>query len=144
MISVVRFRSSEQPFLARQAVAIRHEVFVKGQNVNASLELEFEEESNHYLLLLEEQPVATARWRRTDKGIKLERFATLPEHRNKGFGSMLLDEIMKEVRDHGERIYLHAQLGAVRFYEKHGFVKEGEMFYEANIGHYRMAYEPFV
>jgi predicted GNAT family N-acyltransferase len=42
---------------------------------------------------------------------------------------------MKDVAGFGEMIYLHAQLGAVNFHWKHGFVKEGEVFYEANIGH---------
>jgi len=142
MISVVRFRSLEQPGLAEKAVAIRNEVFVKGQHVDVWIELEYEEESNHYLLFLEDLPVATARWRKTDKGIKLERFATLPEYRNRGYGARLLEEIMIDVSGFGEKIYLHAQLAAVRFYEKHGFVKEGEVFYEANIGHVGMYYSP--
>jgi len=142
MISIARFRSLEQPGLAEKAVAIRHEVFVIGQNVDAWIELEHEEESNHYLLFFDGMPVATARWRKTDKGIKLERFATLPEYRNRGFGSMLLNEIMKDVEGLKMKIYLHAQLGAVHFYEKHGFVKEGEIFYEANIGHVGMYYSP--
>ena len=140
MISIARFRSPEQPGLAEKAVAIRNEVFVKGQNVEVWIELEHEEESNHYLLFLDDLPVATARWRETDKGIKLERFATLPDYRNRGFGSMLLKEIMKDVEGLRLRIYLHAQLGAVHFYEKHGFVKEGEIFYEANIGHVGMIF----
>ena len=141
MISVVRFRSAEQPELAEKAVAIRHEVFVKGQNVEVWIELEHEDESYHYLLFLDDTPVATARWRNTDAGIKLERFATLPEYRNRGFGSRLLEEIMKDIEGLGLKIYLHAQIGAVRFYEKHGFVQEGELFYEANIGHIGMFFK---
>jgi predicted GNAT family N-acyltransferase len=138
MISVIRYRSKENPRLAAKAIAIRHHVFVIGQNVDPALELEYEEESHHYLLFLDQKPVAAARWRQTEKGIKLERFATLDEYRNRGFGAMLLNEVLKDVRGMGKPIYLHAQIGAVRFYEKHGFVKEGEVFYEANIGHYRM------
>ena len=141
MISVVRFRSAEQPELAEKAVAIRHEVFVKGQNVEVWIELEHEDESHHYLLFLDDTPVATARWRNTDAGIKLERFATLPEYRNRGFGSRLLEEIMKDIEGLRLKIYLHAQIGAVRFYEKHGFVQEGEIFYEANIGHIGMFFK---
>ena len=38
-------------------------------------------------------------------------------------------------------IYLHAQLQAIPLYEKHGFVKVGEMFEEATIKHYKMIFE---
>ena len=138
MLSVIRYRSKENPRLAAKAIAIRHKVFVEGQHVDPALELEYEEESHHFLLFTDNKPVAAARWRQTEKGIKLERFATLEEYRNLGYGALLLSEILKDVREMGKPIYLHAQLGAVRFYEKHGFVKEGEIFYEANIGHYRM------
>ena len=138
MISVQQFLSTERPDLAEKALKIRNEVFVKGQHVDVSIEVEFEEESHHYLLFLDDEPVATARWRKTETGIKLERFATLPEYRNLGYGARLLEEIMKDVEAPGVKIYLHAQLGAVRFYDKHGFIKEGEVFYEANIGHIGM------
>jgi len=122
------------------ALAIRHEVFVKGQNVDPAIEYEHEEEARHYLLLLDEKPVATARWRETEKGIKLERFATLKEYRNMGFGADLLKEILKDIFPLNKKIYLHSQLTAVPFYEKYGFVKEGKIFYEANIGHYKMTF----
>jgi predicted GNAT family N-acyltransferase len=35
-------------------------------------------------------------------------------------------------------VYLNAQLRAIPFYERHGFRKEGEMFVEADIQHYKM------
>jgi len=126
--------------MAEKALAIRHEVFVKGQNVDPALEYEHEDDAHHYLLLLDEKPAATARWRETESGIKLERFATLEEYRNKGFGAALLKEILKDIIPLKKKIYLHSQLTAVKFYEKYGFVKEGEIFFEANIGHYKMIF----
>ena len=38
-------------------------------------------------------------------------------------------------------IYLNAQITAIDFYSKYGFVKFGEMFKEANIDHYTMYYK---
>jgi len=35
-------------------------------------------------------------------------------------------------------IYMHAQLDVIPFYEKMGFEKEGDLFTEANIMHYKM------
>lgn len=40
----------------------------------------------------------------------------------------------------GKKVYLHAQTTTVRFYEKAGFKVTGELFYEANIPHYKMEF----
>ena len=34
---------------------------------------------------------------------------------------------------------MHAQLDVIPFYEKMGFKKEGDLFIEANIRHYKMS-----
>ena len=137
MIEVKRF-SFENSELANQAFAIRRKVFVDEEGVDPTLEYDKEEESHHYLLLQDGKAVATARWRETEKGIKLERFAVLPELRKRGLGEIILKEVLKDVMKLGKVVYLHSQLRAVPFYERNGFVKEGEVFYEANMGHYYM------
>jgi len=129
------FKDSE---LAEQAFAIRRRVFVEEEGVDASLEYDSEEEAHHYLLLMGRKALATARWRETEKGIKLERFAVLPEFRNRGLGGIILKEVLKDVVLLNKTVYLHSQLRAIPFYERHGFVKEGEVFYEAGMGHYLM------
>ncbi|MDG1098199.1 MAG: GNAT family N-acetyltransferase [Bacteroidia bacterium] len=35
-------------------------------------------------------------------------------------------------------MYLHAQEQVMNFYAKHGFVAEGERFYECEIPHFKM------
>jgi len=120
---------------------IRTEVFVKEQNVDPVLEYEHEEEGHFYLMFIDDEPVATARWRMTKNGIKLERFAMLKEYRNQGLGSALLSEVMNDVMFQKQKIYLHSQLKAVSFYERAGFVKKGETFKEAGIDHYLMEYD---
>jgi predicted GNAT family N-acyltransferase len=139
MLEVKRFRHSDT-FLAEQAIAIRKEVFVKEQNVDPCLEYDKEEQAQHYLLVLSSKPIGTARWRETEEGIKLERFAVLKEYRNRGMGEIILSEVMKDVIPLGKKIYLHSQSRAVPFYERNGFRKEGPMFMEAGIEHYYMKY----
>ena len=127
--------------LAHIAFSIRDKVFVQEQNVEPELEYdEFEDISNHYLLYYKEEPIATARWRETEKGIKLERFAMLKEYRNKGIGSELLKEVLKDVIPLRKRVYLHAQLNALSYYERFGFIRIGNIFMEADIEHYVMEY----
>ena len=139
MIEIVSFSIDDRPDLTKQASQIRQEVFVEEQNVDPALEYdEHEKSALHYLLSVEGMPVATARWRETSKGIKLERFATLVPHRNKGLGAILLEDIMDDILPLGKKIYLHSQLKAIPFYERHGFKKIGEQFSEADIDHFEM------
>ncbi len=120
---------------------IRSDVFVEEQKVSRDEEFdEFEESSLHYLAILNDKGAGTARWRITKKGIKLERFAVLMPFRKKGVAAAVLSKVLQDVKPLGTRIYLHAQVTAVGFYEKYGFKKEGPMFSEANIDHYTMFY----
>ncbi len=140
MIEVKRFRYSDKTLL-NISNSIRTKVFIHEQNVEPELEYEFEEEGNYFLLFYNKKPIATARWRETSKGIKLERFAMLKEFRNKGIGSKLLDEVLKDVILLKKKIYLHSQLNAITFYKRAGFIKKGDLFIEADIEHYLMMYE---
>lgn len=118
---------------------IRRVVFVIEQECPEDIEWEFEEESTHYLAFLDGIPVGTARWRRTENGFKLERFAVLKEARNSGVGSSLVKHLLNELSGQTEKKYLHAQLAAAPLYAKHGFKPEGEHFWEAGIEHVKMS-----
>ncbi|UPT66666.1 MAG: GNAT family N-acetyltransferase [Sphingobacteriales bacterium JAD_PAG50586_3] len=125
--------------LFETACQIRRKVFVDEQKVSAEEEFdEFEENSRHYLVYSDGQPAGTARWRYTDNGIKLERFAMLKEYRNKKVGSIILKRILSDVEGLSDYIYLHAQVPAVNFYAREGFEKTGPMFSECDIDHYKM------
>ena len=82
----------------KTAHAIRHKVFVIGQKCPANLEWEFEEESTHFLVIDNKEAVATARHRMTTNGYKLERFAVLNNKRGKGYGHMILNAILKDLK----------------------------------------------
>jgi predicted GNAT family N-acyltransferase len=122
--------------------AIRHSVFVVEQKVSREEEFdEFENSSIHYLGVVNGVPAATARWRITETGIKLERFAVLFEYRNKGVGTAVVNKVLSHVGATGLTIYLNAQVSAVVFYERAGFCKTGKMFMEAGIEHFKMTYK---
>lgn len=121
--------------------AIRRTVFIEEQLVAPEIEYEYEEEGHYYLLFHDDQPIATARWRETTKGIKLERFALLKEFRNRGLGTLLLEEVLKDVVPLGRQIYLHSQVNAVNYYTRAGFRAQGDHFFEAEIEHVFMTYE---
>lgn len=123
-----------------KAFAIRVTVFVEEQQVDRSLEYEYEDESTHFLATIDGQAVGTARWRTTEKGIKLERFAVLPKYRQHGVGAALLKAVLEEVLPTDKKIYLHGQTRVAGFYSKYGFAPYGPEFEEAGIQHYVMVY----
>lgn len=139
MFEIKKFSPGEKD-LAAKAFEIRTKVFVEEQGVDAVLECDHEEDSCHYLLFLGEKAIATARWRETEKGIKLERFAVLPQFRNRGIGEIILKAVLQDVTSTGRPVYLHSQVRAVTFYERNGFVKEGQIFTEAGLEHYLMKF----
>ncbi len=118
--------------------AIRRKVFVDEQNCPPELEWEFEDESTHFLGTVNDIPAGAARWRQTDKGYKLERFAVLKEFRNEGMGKALVSAVLNDLPENANYVYLNAQVAAVGLYEKFGFEKEGPQFEEAGIQHFKM------
>ena len=97
--------------------------------------------NTHFIVYKNNEAVATARHRRTEKGYKLERFAVRNKNRGKGYGHIVLKEILKDLNGITEMIYMHAQIQVLPFYEKLGFIKMGESFEEAGIIHYKMILE---
>lgn len=137
MITIERIQSGD---LLAKAHQIRKIVFVEEQGCPEDIEWEFEDESTHYIALENGAALGTARWRQTENGIKLERFAVLKEHRNKEVGKALLLRLVADTNTFGFKRYLHAQLPAKNFYLRHGFKPEGEHFWEADIEHVKMVY----
>lgn len=118
--------------------SIRQKVFVHEQKVDEREEYDdYETSSTHLIAFYNGEPVGTCRYRNTDKGIKLERFAVLKEYRGKAIGAALVKKVLSQI-DMEQQVYLHAQIQVVDFYAKYGFKKVGEMFEEANIKHFKM------
>ena len=140
MIQVIRAEREDD---LKKAFRIREQVFVEEQQVPRDAEYDaFEDTATHYLATFENVPCGAARWRTTDHGVKLERFAVLPDYRNKQVGAEVLKAVLDDVKTEqaGKKVYLHAQLPAVNFYKRNGFVTEGDMFTECDIQHFKMVF----
>lgn len=125
------------------AFDIRIVVFVDQQKVPMEEEIDqFENDSIHFLAKFDGIPCGAARWRFTETGVKLERFAVLKEYRGKGVGARLVKSVLNDIHLHSEYtnqlMYLNAQIEAVPLYQKFGFKPVGEMFLECDIDHMRM------
>jgi predicted GNAT family N-acyltransferase len=148
------FQSVTDPQTLQEIYLLRTRVFVNEQGVNPQEEFDaFEEASIHWAACSGDKVIGCARHRRTRAGFKIERMAVLEEFRNQGVGSRLLLKILETLvpemvglqpRVPGGQnleIYLHAQVQALPFYLRMGFVRVGELFYEAGIAHYRCIYQ---
>ena len=138
LIKKIKF---ENKIEMQKCFEIRKDVFVNEQQCDPKDEYEFEEESTHYLLSEKNIPLATARYRKTENGIKMERFAVLKSKRGKGYGIKILKKMILDLSHSKLTKYLHAQVQVVKFYEKVGFKKIGEKFDEVGIMHYKMILE---
>ena len=127
--------------LFKEAEKIRIKVFVEEQNTDFDEEFDgLDKKAEHFLIFFDNKPVGTSRVRITEEGVKIERFAVLKQYRGKNTGAELLKKILEEYLPLNQKIYLNAQVQAMKFYEKFGFKKTGKLFYEANIKHYKMIY----
>jgi len=121
-----------------KAFTIRRVVFVLEQNCPPDLEVEFDELSTHFLATVDGVPAGASRWRKTENGYKLERFAVLKQFRGQGVGHALVAAVLADLPKDADYIYLHAQLDAIGLYERFNFVKSGPQFEEAGIQHFKM------
>lgn len=123
--------------------AIRTEVFVVEQKCLPKEEFdELDAVAIHYLYWVDGQPVATGRYRKTDKGIKIERIATLAPYRGKGYASEIVRFLIQEAQMAYPEVnyfYLHAQQSVMPLYASLGFEPYGGTFIEADIVHRAMS-----
>lgn len=127
--------------LNADAKLIRHEVFVVEQKVPLELETDDEVDAvSLHAVAYDNEGRALGAGRLLPDG-HIGRMAVGKPARGSGVGSLLLKALVAEARSRGdEHIVLSAQAHAAPFYQRHGFVIEGEEFHEAGIPHVDMRY----
>ncbi len=139
--------ASEHKFMVRDAcwqddaaklARVRERVFIGEQKVPPDLEWDGLDPACAHVLAETSDGDAIATGRLSSHG-RIGRMAVLREWRGKGVGSAVLDALLIQARNQGfTTIYLHAQMHAQRFYERHGFETVGAPFDEAGIPHIEM------
>ena len=118
--------------------AVREAVFVREQQVPLDLEWDKLDPFSQHVIARDPNGVAIGTGRLTPER-KIGRMAVLPEWRNAGVGAALLQALLRLAREHGwNDVSLHAQVGALDFYLRHGFIAYGPRFSEAGIEHQAM------
>jgi len=129
----------------RQALEVRRRVFIEEQQVPEDLEIDQHDaypervtSAVHVLVLRDGAPVATGRLLLDHEmgPVHIGRVAVLAEHRRGGYGRAVMKALHALARDRGIRdITLSAQIHAIGFYERLGYVVHGEVFLDAGIEH---------
>jgi ribosomal protein S18 acetylase RimI-like enzyme len=80
------------------------------------------------IITLDERPIGRMLVERNDSLILLRDIALLTQYRNRGLGTSLIQDLMKEATASGRAIQLHVLFtsAAVHLYERLGFRKTGE------------------
>jgi predicted GNAT family N-acyltransferase len=132
-------RVSSKNELAK-ALSIRLRVFVREQGVPEEIEWDDDDRrAIHFLALVSGKAVGTARLVMRRGGAKIGRMAVLKSYRRKGIGKKLLKRSIETANRRGaQKIYLHAQVPVIGFYETRGFRCVGPVFKEAGISHRKM------
>jgi predicted GNAT family N-acyltransferase len=128
------------------ALSVRRRVFIEEQAVPAELEVDEHDgdpasvsTALHVLVRDAGLPVATGRlllFADADGHAHIGRVAVLAEQRGRGYGRLVMERLQDRARDRGYAgITLAAQLHAIGFYEKLGYVPKGGVFLDAGIEH---------
>lgn len=119
---------------------LRHEVFVVGQDVPEELERDdLDAVSDHAVALVDGVVVGTGRL--LPDGT-IGRMAVSASARGRGIGAAVLGVLERRARERGlAAVELHAQVHALGFYDRYGYVPYTEVYLEAGIEHRSMRKE---
>ena len=127
--------------ITKDSRKIREDVFV----IEQGFKNEFDELDNYVdtLVIYDEGiPVATGRLYMIDNinmVYKLGRIAVVKDKRKCGFGKMVLMELEEKAKELGAKSYfISAQVVAVPFYNKCGYVEYGDTYFEEHVEHIKM------
>jgi len=145
-----RFSREASPLDFDLAIELRLQVFVQEQAFPPGEDPdEYDDEAIHWLILNLEslETLATARLTSYQEGCqmrpvaKIGRVAVKRSMRGKGLGELVMREILASLDELGyDQAILDSQAQALPFYQKLGFVAEGDEYLEHGVPHYVMRY----
>lgn len=121
-----------------ELLEVRREVFVVEQGVPEEIEIDEHDPVSIHFLARDAAGVPIGTARLLPEG-RIGRMAVLATWRRSGVGRAILTAAMETARARGDgRLYLHAQVHSIPFYESLGFSVCGDEFDEADIPHREM------
>lgn len=130
-------------YLSEEAKYIREEVFIKEQGFEVEFD-DIDETASCMVLYDDEIPMACCRYFKGDKTGEyvIGRLAVLKEYRGRHLGERMLEAVEEAVKNvGGSSMSLSAQVQAEGFYEKQGYSKKGNIYFDEHCEHIHMEKE---
>ena len=126
--------------LPDDAIMIRKVVFEDEQGFEEEFdELDESDKVKHMVFYMDGDPIGTCRYYIEDGEHRIGRIAVIKKYRGKGIGQMIVRCAEDKILEIGGReTVLSAQVRAKGFYEKMGYVGEGEIYMEEMCPHIKM------
>jgi predicted GNAT family N-acyltransferase len=137
-ISTMHVRLADSPADRAACLALRRAVFIEEQGVPEDLELDGEDDACRHVIAVDDdgRAIGTARLKLLEAGAKAQRVAVAADRRRHGVGRLVMGALEGEARRLGaRRMVLGAQLSAIPFYERLGYVASGPVYDDAGIPH---------
>ena len=141
VVDNIRLKVVETPEEMEAAKSLRYTVFVGEQGIPPEEETDIHDATAvHAIALLDGSVVGAGRMLTLPSGeTQIGRMAVAPSLRRRGIGGLILRFLEEQAHKAGvTRVVLHAQSYVRPLYEQHGYVTEGEPFFEVDIEHMRM------
>lgn len=124
--------------LSEDEKMIRETVFIEEQKFKIEFD-DLDDIATHIVMYLDNQHVGCCRLYKQENEYHIGRIAVLKQYRGKGYGEKILLEAEKIVQEMGaDCIKLSAQVRASGFYEKLGYKKYGEIYFDEYCEHIAM------
>lgn len=127
-------------YLCDDAKKIRNEVFIKEQHFMNEYD-EIDNYATHLVFYSNETPIATCRFYKDaiQREYIVGRIAVIKEYRGNHCGEMMMNVIEELIlKDGGDKISLSAQVRVQPFYEKLGYVAQGQHYFDEYCEHVHM------
>ncbi len=118
--------------------AVRRTVFIEEQSVPEELELDENDADCEHVLATLHDGTAIGAGRLMPDG-RIGRMAVIRQYRGHGVGLAMLELLVQNAQERKlPNVHLHSQCSAIGFYEKLGFIADGDIFQDAGIDHRNM------
>lgn len=124
--------------LSEDEKMIRETVFIEEQKFKIEFD-DTDDIATHIVMYIDNNPVGCCRLYKQENEYHIGRIAVLKPYRGKGYGEKILLEAEKDAKKMGaDIISLSAQVRASGFYEKLGYKKHGEIYFDEYCEHIAM------
>jgi len=116
---------------------VRNEVFIDEQKVPENIEIDGLDPGAKHVLVLDAD-IAIGTGRMLPDG-HFGRIAVKKQYRGRGIGKSIMRKLICIAKDlHLSEVWLSSQYHARGFYQKFGFIENGDIYQEASIDHIKM------